>query len=218
MKKTFYSIVLACVAILMQSCDGNVSSLLGNLSFPADKAESYAKAIENVKEKTDLNKFKIYSVRFCEGEKLSNNLMFVSLTMINPDNYSFEQCFYLDGTVGDMREHSTSSYEVDYEKIKGIDITKLDPEKIQSYFDEAKDMIPEGCTYKSISYYEIEEVLPRKSSSLNKKRDIGSLETEFGVCFTEDGKETETSGGKTNYLYYETTMQVNPDGTLTIKD
>lgn len=220
MKKTFYSLVFVCATMLMTSCGGNVSSLLGGTAFPADKAESYAKAIEIVKEKTDLNKFKIYYVRFYEGDDLSNDMLYVLIKMVNPDNLTFSQPFYLDGHVGDMREASdASSYDIDYEKINGIDLTELDVAKIQSQLEEAKGMIPEGHTYKSISYYQIEEVLPKiRPSHFDKMREVGAYETEFGLCFTEDGKETETNGGKVNYLYYEVRVQVNSDGTLTVKE
>ena len=38
------------------------------------------------------------------------------------------------------------------------------------------------------------------------------------VRFTEDGKETESSAGKTSYIYYEAKVTVGPDGTLTIEE
>lgn len=69
-----------------------------------------------------------------------------------------------------------------------------------------------------MSNYEIAELLPRTSSMLNKGREIGKQEATFSICYTEDGKETETSGGQVTHLYYESDFIVNPDGTLSVKD
>ena len=38
------------------------------------------------------------------------------------------------------------------------------------------------------------------------------------VFVTEDGKETESSAGKTSYIYYEAEVTVEPDGTLSIEE
>ena len=46
----------------------------------------------------------------------------------------------------------------------------------------------------------------------------GQQHTSFIVRFTEDGKETESSAGKTSYIYYEAKVTVGPDGTLTIEE
>ena len=50
---------------------------------------------------------------------------------------------------------------------------------------------------------------------MNRGRNIGALEAEFKICFTEDGKETETSGGQVTHLYYEAKILVNADGSIT---
>lgn len=216
MKTLFYSAILVCMTALLSSCDGQTGKLFGG--NPTDKAASYTKAIELVKEKTDLNKFKIYSVSFVEGDALSNDMMFVDLSMVNPDNLAFTQVFYLDGNVGDIHKASTGIYDIDYQKIKGIDITKIDTEMIEKQCTEARQMIPEGHTYKSIGRYEIKEVLPRTSSVLNRGRQVGAQETTFDIRFTEDGKETEVSGGKVTTLYYEAEVHVNADGTLSVEE
>ena len=59
--------------------------------YPADQTESYAKAVEILKEKIDTTKFKIFAMRFQEGEELSNDLSSISLDMVNADNYAFRQ-------------------------------------------------------------------------------------------------------------------------------
>ena len=58
-------------------------------------------------------------------------------------------------------------------------------------------------------------MLPRSIGLMNRGRDIGAQEADFKICFTEDGKETETSGGQVTHLYYEAKILVNADGTIT---
>lgn len=202
------------MAALLVSCN-NVSSMLEGAKYPADQTESYAKAVEILKEKIDTTKFKIFAMRFQEGEELSNDLSSISLDMVNADNYAFRQAYYLDGRVGQMNDYSTSVNEIDYAKIKGISLSAIDPAAIGRQIEEAKQLLPEGHTFQSVSVYEISEVLPRSTGLMNRGRDIGAQEADFKICFTEDGKETETSGGQVTHLYYEAKILVNADGTIT---
>ena len=214
MKRFACFAAVAGMAALFVSCN-NVSSMLGGAKYPADQAESYAKAVEILKEKIDTTKFKIFDMRFQEGEELSNELSSISLDMVNADNFAFRQAYYLDGRVGQMNDYSTSVNEIDYAKIKGISLSASDPAAIGRQIEEAKQLLPEGHTFQSVSVYEISEVLPRSSGLMNRGRDIGAQEAEFKICFTEDGKETETSGGQVTHLYYEAKILVNADGTIT---
>lgn len=214
MKRFACFAAVAGMAALFVSCN-NVSSMLGGAKYPADQAESYAKAVEILKEKIDTTKFKIFDMRFQEGEELSNELSSISLDMVNADNFAFRQAYYLDGRVGQMNDYSTSVNEIDYAKIKGISLSAIDPAAIGRQIEEAKHLLPEGHTFQSVSVYEISEVLPRSSGLMNRGRDIGAQEAEFKICFTEDGKETETSGGQVTHLYYEAKILVNADGTIT---
>lgn len=214
MKRFACFAAVAGMAALLVSCN-NVSSMLGGAKYPADQTESYAKAVEILKEKIDTTKFKIFAMRFQEGEKLSNDLSSISLDMVNADNYAFRQAYYLDGRVGQMNDYSTSVNEIDYAKIKGISLSAIDPAAIGRQIEEAKQLLPEGHTFKSVSVYEISEVLPRSTGLMNRGRDIGAQEADFKICFTEDGKETETSGGQVTHLYYEAKILVNADGTIT---
>ena len=213
MKKSICFAAIAGIAALFVSCN-NVNSLLGGAKYPADQAETYAKAVEILKEKVDTTKFKIFSMRFNEREELSNDLSSISLDMVNADNFAFRQAYYMDGRVGQMNDYSTSVNEIDYAKIKGISLSEIDPAAIGRQIEEAKQLLPEGHTFKSVSVYEIDEVLPRSTSMMNRGRNIGALEAEFKICFTEDGKETETSGGQVTHLYYEAKILVNADGSI----
>lgn len=214
MKRFACFAAVAGMAALLVSCN-NVSSMLGGAKYPADQTESYAKAVEILKEKIDTTKFKIFAMRFQEGEELSNDLSSIALDMVNADNYAFRQAYYLDGRVGQMNDYSTSVNEIDYAKIKGISLSAIDPAAIGRQIEEAKQLLPEGHTFQSVSVYEISEVLPRSTGLMNRGRDIGAQETDFKICFTEDGKETETSGGQVTHLYYEAKILVNADGTIT---
>lgn len=214
MKRFACFAAVAGMAALLVSCN-NVSSMLGGAKYPADQTESYAKAVEILKEKIDTTKFKIFAMRFQEGEELSNDLSSISLDMVNADNYAFRQAYYLDGRVGQMNDYSTSVNEIDYAKIKGISLSAIDPAAIGRQIEEAKQLLPEGHTFQSVSVYEISEVLPRSTGLMNRGRDIGAQEADFKICFTEDGKETETSGGQVAHLYYEAKILVNADGTIT---
>ena len=214
MKRFACFAAVAGMAALLVSCN-NVSSMLGGAKYPADQTESYAKAVEILMEKIDTTKFKIFAMRFQEGEKLSNDLSSISLDMVNADNYAFRQAYYLDGRVGQMNDYSTSVNEIDYAKIKGISLSAIDPAAIGRQIEEAKQLLPEGHTFQSVSVYEISEVLPRSTGLMNRGRDIGAQEADFKICFTEDGKETETSGGQVTHLYYEAKILVNADGTIT---
>ena len=214
MKKSICFAAIAGIAALFVSCN-NVNSLLGGAKYPADQAETYAKAVEILKEKVDTTKFKIFSMRFNEREELSNDLSSISLDMVNADNFAFRQAYYMDGRVGQMNDYSTSVNEIDYTKIKGISLSKIDPAAIGRQIEEAKQLLPEGHTFQSVSIYQISEVLPKIMSMLNRGKAVGTQEANFKICFTEDGKETETSGGQVTHLYYEANIIVNPDGSIT---
>ncbi len=214
MKKLSRLAAIAGMTALLVSCN-NVSSMLGGAKYPADQAETYAKAVEILKEKVDTTKFKIFSMRFNEREELSNDLSSISLDMVNADNFAFRQAYYMDGRVGQMNDYSTSVNEIDYTKIKGISLSKIDPAAIGRQIEEAKQLLPEGHTFQSVSIYQISEVLPKMMSMLNRGKAVGTQEANFKICFTEDGKETETSGGQVTHLYYEANIIVNPDGSIT---
>lgn len=213
MKRTACFAAIAGMTALLVSCN-NVSSMLGGAKYPADQAETYAKAVEILKEKIDTTKFKIFSMRFNEREELSNDLSSISLDMVNADNFAFRQAYYMDGRVGQMNDYSTSVNEIDFEKIKGISLSKIDPAAIGRQIEEAKQLLPEGHTFQSVSIYQISEVLPKMMSMLNRGKAVGTQEANFKICFTEDGKETETSGGQVTHLYYEANIIVNPDGSI----
>ena len=176
--------------------------------YPTDAEASYAKAIELTKKSVDTDKFKIYSLSIMEGETLSDNLFLVTEKLVNRDNRAFSQSYYMNGLAPtDLRDVQSTFEAPEYETTVGIDLSKLDPAQIAAQIAQAKTMLPE-----------IEEEVPAGNSAFNRNRKPGQQHTSFIVRFTEDGKETESSAGKTSYIYYEAKVTVGPDGTLTIEE
>lgn len=167
----------------------------------------------------DTDKFKIYSLSIMEGEPLSDNLFLVMVKLVNRDNRAFSQSYYMNGLAPtDLRDVQSTFEAPEYETTVGIDLSELDPARIAAQIAQAKTMLPEGHSYKSVGRYEIEEEVPAGNSAFNRNRKPGQQHTSFIVRFTEDGKETESSAGKTSYIYYEAKVTVGPDGTLTIEE
>ena len=109
-------------------------------------------------------------------------------------------------------------YGVEMQGATSIALTKLDAAQIAAQIAQAKAMLPEGHTFKSVGRYEIEEEVPAGMSHFNRNKEPGKQTTSFTVRFTEDGKETESSAGKTSIIYYEGKATVNSDGSLSIED
>ena len=213
MKKLFNSLFIALITIVLSSCNGLLNS------DPMDKADTYKKALDVVKEKFDSENKKIYRVWFSEGEALSNKMLYVVLFVVDSENNLYSQTYYLDGRVGDKREASDGSFDLTYQKINGIDLDEIDLSSIEKYFADAQKLVPEGHTYKSIGSYAIEEILPYKANGpKNDGRRVGEQDKIISILFTEDGNETEISGREITYLYYEGKIHVNPDGTLYIEE
>lgn len=169
-------------AATIQSC----STLTG---YPTDAEASYAKAIELTKKSVDTDKFKIYSLSIMEGETLSDNLFLVTVKLVNRDNRAFSQSYYMNGLAPtDLRDVQSTFEAPEYETTVGIDLSKLDPARIAAQIAQAKTMLPEGHSYKSVGRYEIEEEVPAGNSAFNRNRKPGQQHTSFIVRFTEDGQ------------------------------
>lgn len=213
MKKLFNSLFIALAAVALSSCSGLLNS------DPMDKADTYKKALDVVKEKFDAENKKIYQVRFSEGEPLTNKMMYVDLFVVDSDNNLYSQAYYLDGRIGNKMEATEGVFDLTYQTVNGIDLSKIDLSSIEQYFAEAQKFVPEGHTYKSIGSYLIEEILPyQKGGPKNDGRNIGEQDRVISILFTEDGNETETKGREITYLYYEGKIHVNPDGTMYVEE
>ena len=212
MQKNFYSLITAIAALCAVSCDAITGC-------PADEANSYAKAIELTRKSVDGERFKIYSISFMEMSELSNDLGLVTVKMVNKDDQAFSQSYYLSGLEPtDLREVQSVFESPEYETTVGIDLGKLSPETIAAQIAQAKTMLPEGHTFKSVGCYEIEEEVPAGMEHYNRNKVMGRQTASLTIRFTEHGKETESSAGKTTIIYYEGKATVNPDGSLSIED
>ena len=231
--------LICAVAPLLAAATVSCSMISG---YSTDKAASYARAIELVKTNVDTDKFKIYSIDFFEREALSDDLFLVgfdsnvatvdglqegSVDALVVQNRAFSQTYYLNGLEPtDLDDVSFDAPK--YETTAGIDPGTIDPEEIAAQIARAKTMLPEGHTFKSVGNYTIEEAVPSDNdylnrgkefgdSAFNRNKTFGQQHTSFVVRFTEDGKETESSAGKTSYIYYEAQVTVGEDGQLSIE-
>lgn len=205
--------LICAVAPLLAAATVSCSMISG---YSTDEAASYARAVELVKTNVDTDKFKIYSIDFFEREALSDDLFLVSVKMVNRDDRAFSQTYYLNGLEPtDLDDVSFDAPK--YETTAGIDPGTIDPEEIAAQIARAKTMLPEGHTFKSVGNYTIEEAVPSDNDYLNRGKEFGGRTASFVVRFTEDGKETESSAGKTSYIYYEAQVTVGEDGQLSIE-
>lgn len=210
MKKLLLSIAAAAAVV---SC-----TVIDNLKgLPTAEADSYARALEHVAKHLDTGEFKIHHILFSEGEALSDRLFFVSVSMIDRDDRTFTQTFYLDGRAPGNLSADNGIRKPEYETTVGIDLASLDPQQIAAQIAEARTTLPEGYTFKSVSMYEVTETIPSGNALLDRGKQFGTHETRFVMNFTEDGKEKVSSAGQTSLVYYQATASVAPDGTITVE-
>ena len=176
MRHIFKLLAASVAAATICSC----SSLTG---YPTDAEASYAKAIEIAKKSVDTDKFKVYSLSFMEGETLSDNLFLISVKLVNRDNQAFSQSYYMTGFEPTaLRDVQRTFEDPEYETTVGIDLTKLDAAQIAAQIAQAKAMLPEGHTFKSVGRYQIEEDVPAGNSVFNRNKTFGQQHTSFVVC------------------------------------
>ncbi len=74
----------------------------------------------------------------------------------------------------DLRDVQSTFEAPEYETTVGIDLSELDPARIAAQIAQAKTMLPEGHSYKSVGRYEIEEEVPAGNSAFNRNRKPGN--------------------------------------------
>lgn len=206
-------LILTAAAALFAAC---TTSFTRNAT---DKADSYAKAIDVVRKNVDGERFKIYSLDITEEDELSDNIHYIVVKMVNRDDQAFSQTFFVNGMQPSALSEVQRTFQAPtYAATRGIDLGALDPQQIETQIAQAKTMLPEGYTFKSIGNYLIEESVPSGNELFNRGKTFGEQTTRFTVRFTEDGKETESSAGQTSYIYYEAKATVNPDGSLILEE
>lgn len=215
MKKPILLLFAATVAALCTAC----GELGGGPKM--NSVEATALVAETVRKNIDIDQWKIYRILWQEGDELSNELQRVTVYLVNSAGDCFTQTFTLagpaKGNVSDLSE-ATGQKRVDFEKVNGIPVERIDPAAIQKQYEEALAMIPENYTFKSITNYDIAEVLSSGVALFDRGKNVGAIETSFDVNVTENGKEMIESAGKKSLQYYQITFNVLPDGTVEMDD
>lgn len=214
-------LLLSLASALMLTACGAGSLLSGGTKM--DTTEATTKVVECLKKNIDFNEWKVYDLRWSEGETLENDLLMVRVEMINTNNSCFSQVFHVGGsiagTVGDLSEaRGIGIKELTFAGVKGITPEMINPEAIQKQYDAAKTMIPEQYEFKSIGDYQFNEIIPSGNSFLDRNKKIGKIVVSFDVCVTEKGKEIVKSAGKESIQYYEVQFDVQPDGSVIIHE
>ena len=114
--------------------------------------------------------------------------------MVNKAGDCFSQTFTLSGpgkgNISDLNEAGGLRGKLDFEKVKGLTPASINVEAIRKQYEEAKAMIPENYTFKSIGDYLIQETVTfgQRITSTEIKR-YGEVKAEFSMNITENGKE-----------------------------
>lgn len=188
-------------------------------SIKMDTVEATTKVAEALKSKIDWNEWKVYNVRWMEGEELENDLLMFSVAMINKNNDCYTQSFHLTGTIAG---HATDLSQargigidkLTFDQVKGITPEMINAQAIQQQYAAAKATIPQEYDFKSITSYTFSEVIPTFNPAIDRDKELGKIEAEFCVAVTERGKEMVSSAGKSTLQYYTIDFNVLPDGSV----
>ena len=178
--------------------------------------------VETLEKNINFDEWKIYEIRWMEADELENNLTVLFVEMVNKAGDCFSQTFTLSGpgkgNISDQDEAGGLSGKLDFEKVKGLTPASINVEAIRKQYEEAKAMIPENYTFKSIGDYLIQETVPSGNEFLDRNKTFGEVKAEFSMNITENGKEIVESAGKKSVQYYEVTFNVLPDGSVQMEE
>lgn len=217
MKKFSSTLAAALFAVLLLAgCNG-----LPGSGPKMDTQEATTAVKESFAKNIDLEKWKVCEMQWMEGEELENELSALRIEMVSPSNGCFYQTFTLfgpgAGNISDLRETITTA-KPQFAQMKGITTEMIDPATIRQQFEQAKSMIPEGYTFKSIGRYSIQEDLLSGNPFLDRGKQAGRITAGFTVNVTEDGKEYIESAGKKSIQYYQLDFNVLPDGSIEMEE
>lgn len=207
MKKLILAITASlCIATLISSCNN-----LGISAPKMDSDEATQLIVETLEKNINFDEWKIYEIRWMEADELENNLTVLFVEMVNKAGDCFSQTFTLSGpgkgNISDLDEAGGLSGKLDFEKVKGLTPASINVEAIRKQYEEAKAMIPENYTFKSIGDYLIQETVPSGNEFLDRNKTFGEVKAEFSMNITENGKEIVESAGKKSVQYYESHLQ-----------
>lgn len=218
MKKLILAITASlCIATLISSCNN-----LGINVPKMDSDEATQLIVETLEKNINFDEWKIYEIRWMEADELENNLTVLFVEMVNKAGDCFSQTFTLSGpgkgNISDLNEAGGLRGKLDFEKVKGLTPASINVEAIRKQYEEAKAMIPENYTFKSIGDYLIQETVPSGNEFLDRNKTFGEVKAEFSMNITENGKEIVESAGKKSVQYYEVTFNVLPDGSVQMEE
>ena len=187
-----------------------------------DSDEATQLIVETLEKNINFDEWKIYEIRWMEADELENNLTVLFVEMVNKAGDCFSQTFTLSGpgkgNISDLNEAGGLRGKLDFEKVKGLTPASINVEAIRKQYEEAKAMIPENYTFKSIGDYLIQEKVPSGNEFLDRNKTFGEVKAEFSMNITENGKEIVESAGKKSVQYYEVTFNVLPDGSVQMEE
>ena len=113
--------------------------------------------------------------------RLENNLTVLFVEMVNKAGDCFSQTFTLSGpgkgNISDLNEAGGLRGKLDFEKVKGLTPASINVEAIRKQYEEAKAMIPENYTFKSIGDYLIQETVPSGNEFLDRNKNVRRSES-----------------------------------------
>ena len=148
-----------------------------------------------------------------EADELENNLTVLFVEMVNKAGDCFSQTFTLSGpgkgNISDLDEAGGLRGKLDFEKVKGLTPASINVEAIRKQYEEAKAMIPENYTFKSIGDYLIQETVPSGNEFLDRNKTFGEVKAEFSY---EGENETyiEASVENSSSILYDKEIRNKP--------
>ena len=205
MKKVIFLLISACLMVGMPSCKKTMKNVLNEISsstgLDGSKTFDNAETLNSVKEmllsKCDTEKMPIYRIFITEVDECSGRAQFVNVSMLNADKtQTFYQNFYFDGEAMPINDNRDSA------DATPINLSALDMNVIAKGIENAKELIPEGSSYKALRMLE-----------------LGNGTTRLTIALTKDGEETVTSAGQTSEVYYDAIYEIdNKTGEATDKN
>ena len=173
-----------------------------------DSVEGFEEVIATVNKHVD-KKYEIVSIKVFEEDKLSNNLGSIYVGMYH-EGKSFELTIH-SGMEPELSD-GKGSYNGDVSKIKGIDLTKIDKEKLRAYIEQAVEEVSEAAgdveyVYRGVGNFSIDN---------NGKGD--EIKYDFSINIVEKEGATRQEGRRIVTDYYEVKFDVDKDGNMKMRD
>lgn len=205
MKKLIFLLTSVCLLAGMSSCKKAMKNVLNEISsstgMDGSKTFDNAETLNSVKDmllsKCDTGKMPIYRIFITEVDECSGRAQFVTVSMLNADKtQTFYQNFNFNGEAMPVNDSSDSA------DVTPVELSALDMNTIAKGIENAKALIPEGYSYRTL-----------------RMLDLTNGTTRLTMALTKDGEETVTSAGQTSEVYYDAIYEIdNNTGKATDKN